>query len=214
MVGNRPTPSTPHTPGQMAQLITPPHNVTHSGSIWTARFSLLFAILPIVTIGASLYAFNAINYSDHAVEFGLALLLLIITLVAIALVRGLMPRISLFLIGLGALLAGIAFGVQATTDIGLTTSTLLQDISPNLLFTTGLAIGSIMLCYWLTRPAIGWVVRILLLGFSLAALVSLYLQSPASDPDVSKHIYLLIALIVIMQGVLVAAQGEKVHRRT
>jgi hypothetical protein len=132
------------------------------------------------------------------------LLLVIITLVATTLVRGLMPRVSLLLIGLGTLLAGIAFGLQATIDIGLSTSTLLQGISPNLLFTTGLAVGSIMLCYWLTRPVFSWIERIVLLGFSLAALVGLYLQFASADFEVAKHVYLLIALIVLIQGVLVA----------
>jgi len=169
--------------------------------------------LPIVTIGGSLYAFNAINYSDHAVELGLSSLLLLVTLIAMTLVRGMMPRISLFLIGLGTLLAGIAFGVQATTGIGLSTSTILQGVSPNLLFTTGIAVVSIMLCYWLTRPVFGWVERMLLLGFSIVVLVSLYLQYASADSDVAKHIYLLIALIILIQGVLIATQGEKVHGR-
>jgi len=215
VVGNRATLSSPQIPGQMAQPIPSPRisKVSRSASIWTVPFSLLFAILPIVTIGGSLYAFNAINYSDHAVELGLSSLLLLVTLIAMTLVRGMMPRISLFLIGLGTLLAGIAFGVQATTSIGLSTSTILQGVSPNLLFTTGIAVVSIMLCYWLTRPVFGWVERMLLLGFSIVVLVSLYLQYASADSDVAKHIYLLIALIILIQGVLIATQGEKVHGR-
>jgi serine/threonine protein kinase len=215
-VGSRPAPLP--TPGQMAQPVSPPRfsSVSGSASIWTMPFSLLFGILPIVTIGSSLYAFTFIDFSDHIVEFGLSLLLLIITIVASTLVRGIIPRIALFFMALGALLASLAFSLQALPGGGLQalTSNIPQDVRPNLLFTVGIAAISIVLCFWLTRPAFRWVERILLLTVSVVVFVVLYVQYPSADSDVSKHIYLLVALIVLSQGVLVATQGEKVYRKT
>jgi len=46
-----------------------------------------------------------------------------------------------------------------------------------------------------------------------AATVCAFLQYSSMDADVSKHIYLLITLILLVQGVLIAAQTERVRKR-
>ncbi len=45
--------------------------------IWTMPFSALFGLILVLAIGGSLYAFNVITGSDHLVEFGLSVLLLL-----------------------------------------------------------------------------------------------------------------------------------------
>jgi len=66
---------------------------------------------------------------------------------------------------------------------------------------------------WLTRPSYSLMDRILLLVVFGAAALCAFLQYSSMDSDVSKHIYLLITLILLVQGVLIAAQTERVRKR-
>jgi multisubunit Na+/H+ antiporter MnhF subunit len=86
-----------------------------------------------------------------------------------------------------------------------------QDVL-NLLSTIGLVVASLISLLWLTRPNT-LMDRIILLAVFGVAAVCAFLQYSSADTDVLKHIYLLISLILLIQGVLIAAQTERVRRR-
>jgi serine/threonine protein kinase len=185
--------------------------------IWTMPFSALFGLILILTTGGSLYAFNVITGSDHLVEFGMAVLLLLLAFIAgVAMPGPAAKSISLFT-GLAALLAGLAFLLQAAPiaqqPLSSTLPSLLQFVVLNQLFTAGLALATIISLLWLTRPFAVVDRIILLLIFGIAG-VCTAMQYPGGDGDVSKHLLLLVALITLILGVLVAAQMERVRTST
>src|SRR6266700_1805359 len=143
--------------------------------IWTMPFTTLFGLILILTAGGSLYAFNFIGASDHLVEFGMAVLLLLLAFIASAAMPNPASKsISLFT-GLAALLAGIAFVLQAAPisrqPLSTTLAPLLQFFVLNRLFTAGLAIATIISLLWLTRP-FAVVDRIVLIMLILGTLVA------------------------------------------
>ena len=186
-------------------LVTPP---TAAGGapifsrIWTPTFIALVAVMLVVTVGGSLYTFNVITASDHLTEFGLSVLALLVAVFEGLRVQGFILKSLLFLAGLAALLASVAFGLQVLQFS--------QFVDPNLIFTAGLAIAAIISLFWFTRPFA--MADRLILGaiFGVAAICAL-LQYPFSDLDVPKHILLLVALIMFILGTLVAAQMERVQ---
>jgi len=73
-----------------------------------------------------------------------------------------------------------------------------------------LAAAAIISLLWLTRPYT-LINRIILLVVFGGAAVCAFLQFSSIDTDVLKHIELLISLILLIQGVLIAAQAERVR---
>ena len=188
-------------------------------AVWTTGFMILFGLMLALTIAGSAIAFN-INQPygsnnpaglDHAVELGLSVILLVVALAAIGFVRSGAARGILLLTALAALLPGCAFLLQTIKDIQQSSSYLVP-VDPNLFLTMGLAAAAIISLLWLARPYL-LLDRIVLLVMFGAAAVCALLQYSGMDADISKHIFLLLALILLVQGVLLAAQTERVRTR-
>ncbi len=82
-------------------------------------------------------------------------------------------------------------------------------------FTIGLVAAALVSLVWLTRPYLLPDRIVLLVVFGIAAICAI-LQTFATsgDSDVTSHIYLLFALIALIQGVLIAVQTERVRMAT
>jgi hypothetical protein len=181
---------------------------------------ILFGLMLALTTAGSAIAFN-INQPygnlaglDHTVELGLAVILLVVALAATGFVRSGVARGILLLTALAALLPGFAFLLQTISDVQQSSSYLVpvDPNLPNLFFTIGLAAAAIISLLWLARPYL-LLDRIVLLVMFGAAAVCASLQYSYMDTDISKHIFLLLALILLVQGVLLAAQTERVRTR-
>ena len=191
--------------------------------IWTPAFTTVFGLLLALTVAGSIVAFNIPNpYGstssvglDHAVEFALSLLLLIVAIIAGTRVHTRIPLGILALTGLGALLSGFVFTVQTLFDLRIPAFAL---PSSNLLLTAGLVIAGIVSFLWLTRLT-ALVDRVILLSvFGIAvvcALAQSFFGEFAADEGIrlTKHILLLLTLITLIQGTLLAAQMERVRTR-
>ena len=180
-------------------------------------FTTLFGLILILTTGGSLYAFNAFRGSDHLVEFGLAVLLLLLAFIAGAAMPGPASKSIPIFTGLAALLAGLAFVLQTAPipqqPLSATLSSLLQFVVLNRLFTTGLALATIISLLWLTRP-FATVDRIVLLMIFGIAGVCTVIQYSYNDQVITKHVLLLVILITLILGTLVASQMERVRAHT
>ncbi len=185
--------------------------------IWTMPFSALFGLILILTTGGSLYAFNFIGGSDHLVEFGMAVLLLLLAFIAGMAMPGPASKSIPLFTGLAALLVGLAFILQAAPiarqPLSTTLSSLLQFAVLNRLFTAGLALATIISLLWLTRPFAVVDRIVLLLIFGIAG-VCTAMQYPFNDLVIVKHVLLLVALIMLILGTLVASQMERVRTST
>lgn len=189
-------------------------------TVWTIGFTILFGLILVLSLAGSAIAFNITQpYGtgnpaglDHAVELGLSALLILVLIVATAFVRNSIAFGILCLTALAVLVADFAFLLQTTRDVQQS-STYLVPVDPNLFLTIGLAAGAIISLLWLTRPSFSLMDRTLLLVVFGAATACAFLQYSSMDSDVSKHIYLLITLILLVQGVLIAAQTERVRKR-
>jgi serine/threonine protein kinase len=190
-------------------------NVSSSfARIWTMPFTTLFGLILILTTGGSLYAFNVLGGSDHLVEFGLAVLLLLLAFIASAAMPGPASKSIPLFTGLAALLAGIAFVLQASPisqqPLSTTLAPLLQFAVLNRLFTAGLAIAIIISLLWLTRPFAVVDRIVLLMIFGIAGICTV-IQYPSNDQVIVKHVLLLVILIMLILGTLVASQMERVR---
>ncbi len=125
-----------------------------------------------------------------------------------------MPKSVLFFTGLGALVAGLAFAIQALPILQQTANSLpippLQFVVLNTVFSVGLAAAAIISLFWLARP-FSIIDRIVLLTIFGVAAICTWTQYTSNDGEVLKHILLLITLIALIQGILIAAQMERVH---
>ncbi len=221
-------PSIPSLPLAAGQQIPPTYglqqgNVADPAPLWTGAFTALFGLVLALTAGVSIYALNFLCPSDHVLETGLSLLLVLVALAATAVVKGRTPRSVMLASGLVVLLASFAFAMQARPDlavIGPTTpsspacvvTTLVTLPLYNVLLTVGLAASGLISLYWLTRQGNTTRRVTLLVVFGIAIICGL-LQPLFGEADYSKHILLLVALIALIQGVLLAAQMERSHSR-
>jgi serine/threonine protein kinase len=213
---------TPSAYSQLPPMATIPQveasRPTSLGAVWTPRFIILFVAMLALTVVGSIIAFNIPNpYGtansaglDHAVELGLSVLLILVAIGATGFVRNRSAIAILLLTALSALVAAFAFLLQTVSDVQQSSSYLVP-VDPNLLITIGLAAASLISLLWLIRPYTLIDRIILLLVFGSAAICT-FLQPSLIEFDVSKHIYLLLALILLIQGVLIAAQTERVRR--
>lgn len=208
--------------GQIPLLATPTPQVSVSSSLaslWTKDFIIVFGLMLALTVVGSAIAFNIphpygpgnLAGLDHAVELGLSVLLIVVSITATAFVGNGIAVGILFFTALSALVSGFAFLIQTVRDVNQSSSYLLP-VDPNLFLTIGLAAAAIISLLWLTRPNTLINRIVLLVVFGVAAICA-FLQAPNMDTDVSKHIYLLLSLILLIQGVLIAAQTERVRNR-
>ncbi len=211
-------------------------------SIWTPRFLVVFIAMLLVTVAGSLLAFNIPNpYGsskpfppglDHAVEFGLSVVFIIVVLIASTFVRNTIAKAILFVSALAMLLSAFAFLVQTIRDVQLAQPVIIsaEGVQPvqspflstifnagqlGQFFTIGLVAAALVSLVWLTRPYLLPDRIVLLVVFGIAAICAI-LQTFATsgDSDVTSHIYLLFALIALIQGVLIAVQTERVRMAT
>ena len=194
-----------------------PTPAKRGAAIWTAPFTILFILTLLITGGTSLFALNFINDSDHAVEFGLSVLLFLVVIGASIFVHKFIPLITLILGALGSLAAAVAFLILSAPPSLHLVERLGQFVSPANLFTAGLGAVAIVSLLWLTRP-FTWLDRLALFVLFGGAAICLFVQYRFSDMNAPggnqgdiKHTLLLIALIVLIQGVLLAARTERVH---
>ena len=215
--------SFPPAHSQLSPIAQPPQarGATSISAVWTPRFIILFGLMLALTVVGSIIAFNisqpygSTNPNaglDHAVELGLSVILLLVAIGALWFVRNGTAIIILLLTALFASGAAFAFLVQTLHDIQQQLPfTLNQDVL-NLFSTSSLAAASLISLLWLIRPY-SLIDRIILLAvFGVAGICAL-LQYSGADSDISKHIYLLITLIFLIQGVLIAVQTERVRVR-
>ena len=175
---------------------------------------LVFGLLLVITVGGSILTLNAISF-DHVVEFGSSLLLLGVTIFDGTQVRGLIPRGILILTGLAVLLFGFAVALQTLYDLQLSTLTL---PSANLLRTVGLVLASLLSLLWLTRSFSLADRIILLIVFGIAVAFALvqypFIEFANPATRLIKDLLLQVALIVLMLGVLMAVQMDRVRAET
>jgi serine/threonine protein kinase len=196
-------------------------NTTSISAVWTSGFIILFGLMLAFTVVGSIIAFNifqpygSINPDaglDHAVELGLSVILLLVAIAALWFVHNGAAIIILVLTALFTLGAVFTFLVQTLNDIRQTLPFTLNPDVLNLFSTSSLAAASLISFLWLMRPYM-LIDRIILLAVFGAAGICALLQYSGADSDISKHIYLLILLILLIQGVLIAAQTERVRIR-
>ncbi len=200
---------------------------TSPGTVWSGKFLALFLLMLALTVGGTIVAFNVNNpYNlttpylpglDHAVELALAIIFIVVALGAIAFVRGTIPIALLFVAALAMVPAGFAFFVQMVRDIQQTPFTQQQfiaQVNPVQFFIPGLVAVSIILLLWVLRPNPAAQRITLLVAFGIPLLCMLLLIfTSAGDGDLTRHLYLLAALIVLIQGVLVVVRTEQVRGR-
>jgi len=227
-------------PSSLTQPARPPiarfpqvRGIADLASIWTRGFLMVFAIILIVTVAGSLLGFNN-TYSnmvgmDHAVEFGLSVVFIIVALAASRYVRNTIAKAILYVSALSMVFSAFAFLVQMVRDIQQPSippgqlfvqvpTLFLQGIDAaqlGLFLTAGLIVAAIVSFVWLTRPYQLPDRIVLGVAFGIAAICAI-LQSVATsgDLDVGHHIYLLVALIALILGVLIAVQTERVRMAT
>ncbi|MGZ6366279.1 MAG: serine/threonine protein kinase [Ktedonobacteraceae bacterium] len=228
---NNPVPSQPPTvpvsiPPTRGQTVPTSHapqrtNTASISSVWTRGFTILFGGMLALTVIGSIIAFNipqpygTINPNaglDHAVELALSVILLFVAIAALWFVHNGAAIIILLLTALFTLGAVFAFLVQTLNDIHQQLPSTFNPYILNLFSTSSLAAASLISFLWLMRPYM-LIDRIILFAvFGVAGICAL-LQYSGADSDISKHIYLLILLILLIQGVLIAVQTERVRVR-
>jgi serine/threonine protein kinase len=211
-------------------------NIASLASIWTRGFLMVFALILILTVAGSLLAFNIPNpYGssnpfppglDHAVELALSVVFIVVAIAASTFVRNTIAKAILFISALAMVSSAFAFLVQTIRDVQLAHPVIAeggqQAQSPFLsnfdagqlgqFFTIGLIAAALVSLVWLIRPYLLPDRIVLLVAFGIAAICAI-LQTFATsgDSDVISHIYLLVALVLLILGVLIAAQTERVR---
>ncbi|HEY0756741.1 MAG TPA: protein kinase [Ktedonobacteraceae bacterium] len=180
--------------------------------VWTPGFLLIFCLFLLLVLGISALAFNIpAPYGsgnpaglDHIIETGLLLLIVVISLNNLFRARNGLS----FMITLGSeialLTAGSAFLLQTVQDFqnnGLLFSVELL----NGLLDAGLLAGSIISLLWLLQRRLAVSDRLWLALLFGAATVCAFLQSQFLDA-LSRQLLIMSALILLLQGVLLATQ--------
>jgi hypothetical protein len=221
----------PRQPATVPVSLPPAHNqlpsIAHTegnrgiSAVWTPKFIILLGLMLTLTLVGSIIAFNifqpygSINPNaglDHAVELGLSVILLLVAIVALWFVHNGAASIILLLTALFTLGAVFVFLVQTLNDIQQHLPFSLNQDILNLISTSSLAAASLISFLWLVRPYL-LIDRIILLAIFGSAGICALLQYSGADSDTSKHIFLLILLILLIQGVLIAVQTERVRTR-
>jgi Protein kinase domain len=209
--------------------------LSHLALVWTPRFVLLLVLLLAFTLGGSLYALNTMNSLDHIIEFCLSLILVIACIASGSSIYSfrLLPWGILLSVALAVLLSGLAFLVQATPLAQRLMANSISVGELNQIVTFGLLAAAIISLFWLARPFI-WLDRVVLLFIFGAAAFSGIYQSRYRDETVLQHVYsnprllqyairtealhkhtlLIGVMVILLLGILVAAQMERVHERT
>lgn len=210
-----PTVPSPATPGAAA-----PVQRTGQAAVplrlWTPGFVLAFFCLLVLTLGGSVLTFNiASPYGpgnpaglDHATEFALAALALLISFTTLIRARNWLAALT-FLLNLAVLTGlGLVFLRQALSDMHSAFQPIVQfdatQVAQVLLYGS-LGAGLSLFC-WLLYLRASWGERLLLFLLGGAVALCALFQVSYADDMVPKHLLLLSILIVFIQGVLLAGQ--------
>jgi serine/threonine protein kinase len=219
--------------GMSAQAY-PQHPPTRAGSgraaslrthVWTPGFLVVFFLVLFLTIGASFYAFNITHpYAsnpqaglDHATEAGLVVLALLIAFVMITLTNSLLA-VLITLGNIAALLVtGFAFLLQTLRDVQPSAEIFASLDTPALhqLITVGLLAASGCSLLWILRPPFTWGDRFWIAFFAISSGgCALFQTLPqyADELNLTRHLLLLVALIVLVQTILMAGRMEQKRR--
>lgn len=180
---------------------------------WTPGFVLVFLLSLVLALGGSILTFNIpMPYGpgnpaglDHATEAGLVILALFVSLYNLLTTH----RVIAGLLTLGSVLAlltaGTGFLLQTLRDVQNAGQLYAQVPVANLIALGLMATGAISL-FRFGGLYLLWHDRLWLMLFFGAATLCAYLQMPYLDNDPNKHFLLLGALIVFIQGILIAGQ--------
>jgi serine/threonine protein kinase len=191
--------------------------------VWTPAFTLNFFLLLIFTAGGSFLAMNiALFYPihpglnlTHIVEASLTFLLLMIALITAFITRSFLAVFILLLTIIATIGTLSAFLLQTLRDMQPITQFLLQ-ITPaqvNLLLSYSLLTAGFVSLFWILRLPFHWGDRLWILLFFGSVCACAYLQSPYPDINLTKHLLLQGALILLIQGILVAGRMESRRRQ-
>ncbi len=210
----------PPAPNPTFAPMSQPNKATNvSTRVWTPGFILIFLLLPLLTVGSSILSFNILtpygpgNHAglDHATETGLVIIALLLSLINLLTARSVIS----ILVTLGSLVALLAatsaFLVQTLRDIQ-NSGQLYSQMPVDWLLMTGLLAAGIISLLWLFHRHLAWINRLWLLLFFAAASLGAYLQAPYLDTDITRHLFLLGTLIILIQGILLAGQAARKSR--
>jgi serine/threonine protein kinase len=219
----------PHAPTEQIRPASPtlPTSKPQQAPVWTRGFVTIFSLFLALTVGSSLIALNFICPSAQPLEAGFSFLLLGVTIVAAIRATGIASRSILALTGVATLIASFALGnlAQLTFNnlnasgfnpfggscqiLPLNSQTLQTLQFYDLLLNVGLIATGVISLYWLTRQTSQGNRLLLLVTFGIAIL-SAILQILFTGNDIlgstNKHVFLIIALIALIQGILLASQ--------
>jgi hypothetical protein len=189
-------------------------------SPWKTGFITLVGIILAVSLGCSAFALSVFNpqYGWALVtESLLALLLTLITCIGSTLVQSMTSRLIMLFTALASLIASGTFAVAGSADIQ---SLLFNPASSasaytgtfNLLFSASLTIAAILSIYWLLRSftIAQRILLFILFGLALACILT---QTVLQMESITKHLLLLLGLIMLELGTLLATQLERVQKR-
>lgn len=214
-----PLPVTPGANGQPYPRYYPTQCVGQTAAptrLWTTGFLLMFLLLLALTVGGSILTFNiAAPYGpensaglDHATEATLAALALLVSFTMFMRIRNALAGLVFLLTGVATLSLGLAFLQQTLNDMQSSTQLFIQfnPTQIGLILLYGPLIAGVSLLLWFLRQGLDWGQRIWLVSFGGAICLCALLQTAYLDGDIPKHLLLLGALIVLIQGLLVAGQ--------
>ena len=210
-------PNTGYPPTAYPTLPPPRLQKGASGRVWTPGFLLVFLLFLLLTLGGCILAFNISDpYGpgnraglDHVTEFVLAIIVLFVSLSNLFTVRNSIASLATLGSGVALLASSVGFVFQTLRDIqnsGLAYS----QVPIDTLLNAGLLAAGIIGLLWLLHRHLAWNDRFWLLLLFGAASLCAYLQIYSVDSDQNKHFLLLAALILLLQGSLLAGQmGRK-----
>ncbi len=187
---------------------------TTTTSFWTPTFTILFALLLLVTIGGSAFALYATMTMAYGWCFiataAIALIQLIILAVVGSTIRATLPRLLLIIISITTLLSGfsaLALGWLDLQDIikSMMTTAMLQELL------TGIFIAMALLSLlWLIRPFTRSQRITQSLLFIIAALC-MFLRTTVSSTQLVGYALLLGAFVILLLGQTLALRAERLH---
>lgn len=194
---------------------TPPRSGTLPG-VWRPGFTALFCLLlatSIIASGYTMWIFHPFYGWSIIVESVLSLLLSLVAGIGTTLTQRPFFKVPLLATTFIALITSITLVFTGWQDA----QNWLQSFPPgmlmlhnlNLLFSTGLIIMTLLSLAWTTRAFAG-LSRLILPGFFGLALLCTLIQMPGTITDITKHAFLLLALIALVQGLLLAVQSQRV----
>lgn len=203
-----------------------PHTVSKQTKqrtrVWTPGFLLIFFLLLLLTIGGSTLAFNTVHpYGptnnaglDHATEAGLVALALLLSVTMIVVTRSWMAALLILLSMLAMLATGVVFLQQTLYDLQPSAQIFTQFNQAQLtqIMNDGLLAAGGIALLWLFRHPFTWGDRCWIFLFSATICASAFLQIQYQDDDITKHLLLLTALIVLAQEILLVGQMERKRR--